>query len=165
MSAEKLTTPTITNNSFFPSIKWYGDSNFCLVFKGSCLKQKNATDTPPNRIIFFIVYELDTWSQDLNSDFTLKYCLFGGVKLAKNADPDKYVYSRYGIGFNSCSEFSLLDGGVGKMFLFFKLIRPHLCILIIKKRYLNFWYRPNTKIRWYYFISRSSIFNYFFNIK
>ena len=119
MPAEKRTTPTITNNSFFLSIKWYGDSNFCLEFKGSCLKQKNATDTPPNRISFFIVYELDTWSQDLNSDFTLKYCLFGGVKLAKNTDPDKYVYSRYGIGFDSCSEFSLLDGGIGKNVIIF----------------------------------------------
>ena len=37
-------------------------------------------------MIFFIAYELDTWSRDLNSDFTLKHCLFGGVKLAKNAD-------------------------------------------------------------------------------
>ena len=40
----------------------------------------------------FTDYELDTWSQALNSDFTLKDCLFGGVKLTKNADPDKYVY-------------------------------------------------------------------------
>ena len=41
----------------------YHSSKFgrpCLKFKGSCLKQKNATYTPPNRIIFFIVYELDS---------------------------------------------------------------------------------------------------------
>ena len=61
-----------------------------------------------------IVYELDTWSQDLNSDFTLKDRLFGGVKLSKNADPDKYVYTGYGIGFNSLSEFSLHDGSMDK---------------------------------------------------
>ena len=60
---------------------------FFLIFKGSCLKQKNAIFTPPN-IIFFIVSELDTWSQDLNSDYILKDCLFGGFKLAENADPD-----------------------------------------------------------------------------
>ena len=87
---------------------------FCLVFKGSCLKQKNATYTRPNRIIFFIVYELDTWSQDLNSDFTIKDCLFGGVKLAKNADRDEYVYIGYGIGFDSHSEFSLPDNSMSK---------------------------------------------------
>ena len=41
-------------------------------------------------IIFFIFYEYDIWSRDLNPGFTLKDCLFGGVKLAKTADPDKY---------------------------------------------------------------------------
>ena len=63
-----------------------------LVFKENCLKQKNATFTTPNRIFFFIVYELDTWSRDLNSNFTLKDCLFGGVKLAKNSDPGINTY-------------------------------------------------------------------------
>ena len=37
--------------------------DFYLKFKGSCLKPK--TLTPPNRIHFFIVSELDTWSPDL----------------------------------------------------------------------------------------------------
>ena len=48
-----------------------------------------------------------------------KNCLFGGVKLAKNADPDKYVYSGYSIGFDSCSKFSLLDDVVGKNVIIF----------------------------------------------
>ena len=51
--------------------------------------------------------------------FTLKDCLFGCVKLAKNADPDKYVYSRYGIVFDSPTEFSLPDGGVDKNVIIF----------------------------------------------
>ena len=63
---------------------------------------------------FFIAYELDTWPQDLNSDFTLKYFLFEGIQLAKNADLDKYVCSGYGIVFDSRSEFSLPDGSVSK---------------------------------------------------
>ena len=58
-----------------------------------------------SRIHFFIVYKLDTGSRDLNTDFTLKDCLFGDVKLAKNNDQDKYVYTGYGIGFNLRSEF------------------------------------------------------------
>ena len=33
--------------------------------------------------------------------FYLKDSLFEGFKLAKNADPDNYVYSGYGIGFDS----------------------------------------------------------------
>ena len=48
----------------------------------------NVTFTPPNRIHYFIVYELDTWSWHLNSDFSLKGCLIRHFKLAKNADPD-----------------------------------------------------------------------------
>ena len=41
----------------------------------------------------FIVNELDTFSQDLNINFTLKNCLFGSIKLTKNDDPDKYSCS------------------------------------------------------------------------
>ena len=41
------------------------------------------------------------------------------VKLAKNPDPDKYVYNGYGVGFNSRSEFSLADGSMGKNVIIF----------------------------------------------
>ena len=40
--------------------------------------------------------------------------MFGSVKLANNADADKYVYISYGIGFDLRSEFSLPDGSMGK---------------------------------------------------
>ena len=95
MSAKKLTTLSTTNNSLSLSIKRYGNSNFSLAFKGSCSKQKNATYTHPNRIIFFIFCELDIWSRDWNSDFALKDSLFGGVELAKSADLDRYIYNTY----------------------------------------------------------------------
>ena len=56
----------------------------------------------------FIVCDSDTWSKDLNVDFTLKSCcLFGAVKLTKNADPDKFSYSGYSIGSDSHLLFSL----------------------------------------------------------
>ena len=59
---------------------------------------------------------------NLHSSFTLKDCLFGDVRLAKNAVPDKYVYSSDGIGFDLHSEFSLPelpDGSVGKNVIIF----------------------------------------------
>ena len=59
---------------------------FFLIFKGSCLKKKNAI--PPN-IKFSIVCKLDAGPQDLNSGFTLNHSLFGGVKLAKKSYPYK----------------------------------------------------------------------------
>ena len=40
----------------------------------------------------------------------------------KNADPDKYVYPVYCIGFDLRSKFSLPDGSMGKMLLFLELI-------------------------------------------
>ena len=87
---------------------------------------------------YFIVYELDSWPWDLDTDFNLGGCLFGDIKLTENANPDKYSYSDYGIGFVTHSEFSLPDGSwylmVRKNVIVLELIRAHLCILIIKEK-------------------------------
>ena len=82
--------------------------------RGRCLKQSKVIFTTNNVVNLFIVYELDRWSQDLNTGFTLKDSLFGSVKLNKNADPHKYEYSSYDIGFDSYLKFSLTDGSVCK---------------------------------------------------
>ena len=68
---------------------------------------------------YFIVYELDSWSRDLNTDFTLGDCLFGGVKLTKSIDPDKYSYSSFGIGFDTRGQYSLPDGSTVKNVIIF----------------------------------------------
>ena len=47
---------------------------------------------------------MDAWLRDFNFHFTLKDCLFGGVKLAKDTDRDKFAHSGYGIGFDSQRE-------------------------------------------------------------
>ena len=46
-------------------------------------------------IYIYISYILTPWLRNLNTDFTLNNCLFGSVRLTKNADPDKYKYSGY----------------------------------------------------------------------
>ena len=86
---------------------------------------------------FLIVYELGTQSQDLSPCFTLKDCLIGGIKLAEKADPDKHLYSGYGIGFDSCSEYLLTDGSVGKNVIILELIWTRLCLLIKRKKILG----------------------------
>lgn len=43
LSTENFVTPTTSNNSLSATVKWYEDSNFCLVFIGSRLKQEKAT--------------------------------------------------------------------------------------------------------------------------
>ena len=58
--------------------------------------------------------------------------MLGSVKLAKHADPDKYKYSGYCIGFDSRSEFLYRDESMGKIVIIFRADMTHLCMLIIK---------------------------------
>ena len=44
-----------------------------------------------------------------------------GVKLTKNVNPDKYLYSGYGIGFDTPGYHSLPDGSVGKNVIIFEV--------------------------------------------
>ena len=64
---------------------------------------------PKKLINMHISCTLSPWLKNLSTDFTLTNCLFGSVRLNKNADPGKYKYSGYGIGFNSRSEFLFTD--------------------------------------------------------
>ena len=68
---------------------FYPELNGFVYFKGICLKQKSTSFPHKNIVHLYISYKLDTWSRDLNIDFTLGNCLFGALKVTKNADPDK----------------------------------------------------------------------------
>ena len=52
----------------------------------------------------YIVYEIAVSSSNSN-DPTLRNCLFGAVRLTKNADIDKYRYFGYGTGFERKGSF------------------------------------------------------------
>ena len=69
-------------------------------FNGHCLINSNIS-IPKKVINLYISYILNPWLRPSNTDFILRNCLFGSVKLTKNADPDKYKYSGYGIRFDS----------------------------------------------------------------
>ena len=98
MPNESINPPYTANHGLSPKLLWMNNSRIRLEFKGSCLKQDKVTC-----VVNFIVYETDRWSKDLNTDFTIKDCLFGAVKISKNADPDKYSCLGYGSGFDSRS--------------------------------------------------------------
>lgn len=66
----------------------------------------------------FNIYELDTWSKDFSTKFSLGDYLLGAVKLNKNANPDKNLYGGYGIGFDGRSQFSLSIGAWGATLFF-----------------------------------------------
>ena len=102
-------------------------------------------------INLLIFHTLNPWLRNLNTDFTIiAYC----ICKVKTSAPDKYKYSAYSIGFDSRSGFSLHMEDWEKMSLFLELIWAHQCILIIKIKYLNSWWRRNTRIRWYHINSR-----------
>ena len=96
------------------------DSNFAPTFVDHHLLPDRSSN---KKIIFlslkkvinpYISYTLGPQLGNSNSDFILGNCLFGSVKLTKNADPDKYKYTGYSIGFDSRSEFLFTDGSYGK---------------------------------------------------
>ena len=60
----------------------------------------------------YIPYKLNSQSRNLSTYFTLNNCLFGSVKLTKNADPDKYKFRCYDIGFDTRSEFPFTDESI-----------------------------------------------------
>ena len=97
-----------SNKSLSPKLVWMNSSKIRLEFKGSCLRQEDiAAYTPKNVVNLYIFYELNMWSQGLNAEFTVKHCFFGNVRITKNADPNQYLYSGCGIGFDSRSLISL----------------------------------------------------------
>ena len=70
--------PTFVNHHLLPDVNLNGH---CLI--------KNNISIPKKVINLFISYTLGRQIRNLNTDFTLVNCLFGSVKLTKNADLDK----------------------------------------------------------------------------
>ena len=101
--SESNFAPTFVDHHLLPDIN----------FNGHCLIKKNIS-IPKKVVNLYISYTLGPQLRNSNTDFTLSNCLFGSVKLTKNADLDKYKYSGYGIGFDSRSEFLFTDGSMGK---------------------------------------------------
>ena len=61
----------------------------------------------------YIVYSLSP--KTISSNNALKNCLFGATKVTKpgdTTDPDKYIYSVYGLGFDSTGQFTHTQGGI-----------------------------------------------------
>ena len=110
--------PYTTSKSLSPKLVWY-NYKIKKKFTGRCLKQEDKAAFTPKKVVnFSIAFELDSWPQNLATDFTLGGFLFGSVTLTKNADPGKYLHSGYGIGFDMHIKYSLSDGSVGKNVIF-----------------------------------------------
>ena len=90
-------------------------------FNEHCLINNNIS-VPKNVMNIHISYIPNPWLRNLNTGFTLNNCLFGCVKLTKNADLDKYKFSRCSIGFYSRSGISFHLEAWEKRSLFLKRI-------------------------------------------
>ena len=72
-----------------------------LKFTNSVLLQKNFSSLYSNCILkLYIVYELNNWSRNPTNNFTPNNCLFGTVKLVKNAIKRKFTYNGQEIAFD-----------------------------------------------------------------
>ena len=70
-----------------------------IKFNGSFLNQFPLTILHRGIVNTYIVYEITSDYSSINYP-TLQNCLFGSVKLTKNAGIDKYGYSGYAIRFD-----------------------------------------------------------------
>ena len=88
--------------------------------------------------------------------------MFGDVKLTINANPDKYKYSGYGIGFDTSRSFSLSDGSVfDKSVIIFSADMSSSVHINYKKKYLTSWQRSNARVRQNYIKYRKRMFHKF----
>ena len=91
MSEESIENITKSDSNFAPIFVDHHllpDRNFnrhCLI--------KNNISIPKKVINLYISYTLGLKLRNLNTEFALGNCLFGSVKLTKNADLDKYKHT------------------------------------------------------------------------
>ena len=117
MSEENIENVTQSDSNFAPT---FVDHHLLqdMNFNGHCLI-KNNISIPRKVINLYISHTLGSQLRHLNTDFTLGNCLFGSVKLTKNADLDKYKHNGYSIGFDSRSDVSLPNSTMGKNVIIF----------------------------------------------
>ena len=112
MFEESIENITKSDSNFAPTFvdhRLLPDMNF----NGHCLIKSNISISK-KVINLYISYTLAPQLKKLSTYFTLGNCLSGSVKLTKNADPDKYKCTGYGIGFDTRSQFLFANGSYGK---------------------------------------------------
>ena len=105
---------------------------FVLKFEGSCLRQDKITFNHEKIVNIYIVYELS--SNINNFEFTLENCLFGAVKITKNADIDQYS-----IGLDSRGTFLFPSGKFAQNVIIFGVDMSSSVHVDNKKIYFNSW--------------------------
>ena len=113
----KIESIKTNNYSLNPRMDHYDMSKIRIKFDGSFLNRFPPTILHGNIVNIYIVYEITSDYKDINYP-TLENCLFESLKLTKNADIEKYGYSRYDIGFDRETSFSI-GNEIGKNVIIF----------------------------------------------
>ena len=72
-----------------------------------------------NKIVnAYTVYDLVVWPRNPTNNFKFKNYLFRATNVVKNSDKEKYVYSRYGITFDSGGSWSFDNDFARNIILF-----------------------------------------------
>ena len=67
-------------------------------------------------------YLYSIYQKTINPDNVLKSCLFGATKVTTpgdTTDTDKYIYSGYGLVFDSTGQFTHSQGGMARNIIIF----------------------------------------------
>ena len=108
LSDESIKTPTTFNNGVSPALN-YISAKIQAKFDGSCLKPDKLILSQKIVVnIYYIEYEIYLRPFKQSAAFIFGNSLFGTVEFTKNADFDKYKYSRYGTVFNLHGSFHYL---------------------------------------------------------
>ena len=117
LSNEQIKAPdTFSSNDQVPILECDG-RKVSLKFSGDLLRQRRVKYNHGLDVSIFIACELN--SNTINTDFALKNFLFGAVKIIKDKDPNNYVYSDYGIAFDSKSTLTYSDGSTANNVIIF----------------------------------------------
>ena len=100
-----------------PRMDIYDTSKIRIKFNRSFLNRFLLAILHGDIVNIYTVYEITSDYSSINYP-TLENCLFGSVRLTKNADIDKYGYSGYGIGFDRNTSFSV-GNEIGKNVIIF----------------------------------------------
>ena len=117
-SDERINPIKTSDYGITPYFSYYDTNKTRAKLDRACLKQDQGILFHGEIVNIYNVYEI-TDNFNVSSYQTLKNCLFGAVKLPKNADIDKYGYSGYRIRFDRNSSFSFPSTGLGRNIIIF----------------------------------------------
>ena len=118
MSDEIINSIKTSDYGITPYLSYYDTNKIRVKFDGGCLKQDPGSFFHGGIVNVYIVSEINK-NMIISNCATLENCLFGAVKLTKNANLDKYGCSGYGIGFDRHGSFSFPGTGLGKNVIIF----------------------------------------------